>query len=296
MIASRPRHPVLSIGIMTLTRPFGTDGPEVSILGQGTWQLEREPRAALRALRQGLDLGLGHIDTAAIYGDGAAERLVGRALRGRRDEAFLVSKVNPQQATRRGTIAACDESLRRLGTDYLDAYLLHWVGPHPLEDTIEAFEALVAAGKIRHWGVSNFDEAKLAEALAIAGAGRIACNQVLYHLQQRSIEHAVLPFCQRHGIALVAYSPFGAGAFVTAGTSAARVLGDVADAHGATPRQVALAFLSRQPGTFVIPKAVTAGHVEDNASAGRLTFSEDDLAALEAAFPLGERTWGVPML
>jgi diketogulonate reductase-like aldo/keto reductase len=279
-----------------LTRPFGSHGPEVGIVGQGSWQLEREPRAALRALRRGLDLGLTHIDTAAIYGDGAAEELVGRALRGRREEAFLVSKLDPQRASRHDTRNACNESLRRLGTDYLDAYLLHWVGPHPLEDTIAALEELTAAGKIGRWGVSNFDEIHLARAVAIAGGGRIACNQVLYHIGQRAIEHAVLPFCQAHGIAVVAYSPFAAGAFPAPSTAGGRALADVAAAHRATPRQVALAFVARWPGTFVIPKASALSHVEDNAAAAALVLGERDLATLASAFPLGERRWGVPML
>jgi diketogulonate reductase-like aldo/keto reductase len=277
------------------TRPFGCHGPDVSIIGQGSWQLEREPRAALRALRRGLDLGLTHIDTAAIYGDGAAEVLVGRALRGRREEAFLVSKLDPRRASRHGTHDACDDSLRRLGTDYLDAYLLHWIGPHPLEETIAALEELVAAGKIGRWGVSNFDEIHLARALEIAGAGRIACNQVLYHVGQRAIEHAVLPFCQEHGIAVVSYSPFAAGAFPAPATAGGRALANIAAANGATPRQVALAFAARWPGTFVIPKAAATAHVEDNAGAAHLELGERDLAELDVAFPLGARTWGVPM-
>jgi diketogulonate reductase-like aldo/keto reductase len=282
---------------MMQTRAFGSDGQAVSVIGQGSWQLERSPRAALRALRRGIDLGLTHIDTAAIYGDGLAERLVGRAVTGLRDRVFLVSKIDPQQASRQGTVRACEQSLRRLRIDRLDAYLLHWVGPHPLAETIEGFEALVTAGKIGCWGVSNFDEIRLAEALAIAGPGRIACNQVLYHLGQRAIEHAVLPFCHDHGIALVAYSPFGAGApaALGAGAHGGQVLARVAHAHGATIRQVALAFLTHRPGTLVIPKAADPAHVEENAGARALTLGEADLTAIARAFPLGKRQWGVPL-
>jgi diketogulonate reductase-like aldo/keto reductase len=182
----------------------------VPTIGQGTWMLEEAERgAALAALRRGLDLGMTHIDTAEMYGDGAAEELVAEAISGRRDEVFLVSKVLPSNASREGTLQACDRSLARLGTDRLDCYLLHWRGRFPLEDTIAAFAELKRAGKILSWGVSNFDVDDLEEALVMAGEGQIACNQVLYHLGERAIEHAVLPWCQQHGVALVAYSPFG---------------------------------------------------------------------------------------
>src|SRR3712207_5602580 len=180
-----------------------------------------------------------------MYGD--AESVVGEAITGRRDEVFLVSKVLPSNASRRGAIAACERSLARLGTDRLDCYLLHWPGPHPLEDTISAFEELKAAGKILSWGVSNFDVEKLDEALGLADEGRIACNQVLYHLGERAIEHAVLPWCEAHEVAVVAYSPFGQGRFPEPDSPGGRVLSEIAAAHGATPRQVALAFLTRKP-------------------------------------------------
>src|SRR5690606_15886707 len=192
------------------THLFGAGGPTLGVIGQGTWYLDEAQRAeALAALRAGLDHGLTHIDTAEMYGDGAAEELVGEAIAGRRDEVFLVSKVLPHNASRRGTIAACERSLKRLGTDRLDAYLLHWPGDHALEDTFAAFDELQRTGKILRWGVSNFDVPDLQEALAIAGPGRIACNQVLYHLQERAVEHAVLPWCERNDVTLVAYSPFG---------------------------------------------------------------------------------------
>lgn len=276
-------------------RPFGATGFRVSALGQGTWQMERDDRAScIDALRRGLDLGLTHIDTAELYGQGEVEPLVGEAIQGRRDEVFLVSKVLPQNASREGTVLACEKSLRRLGTDHLDCYLLHWPGRHALGDTFAAFEELVAAGKIRSFGVSNFDEGELAAALEIAGPGRIAQNQVLYHLEERAIEHAVIPFCEKHEIAVVGYSPFGSGgARFPAGD---RALGEVAAAHGATPRQVALAFLTRRPSLFAIPKASRRAHVEDNAGAARLTLAAGDVAKIDAAFPLGRRRRGVPTL
>ena len=238
------------------THPFGADGPALGVVGQGTWYLDEARRAdAIAALRAGLDHGLAHIDTAEMYGDGAAEELVGEAIAGRRDEVFLVSKVLPHNASRRGTIAACERSLQRLRTDRLDAYLLHWPGDHALEDTFAAFDELQRAGKILRWGVSNFDVPELEEALAIAGPGRIACNQVLYHLQERAVEHAVLPWCERHGVALVAYSPFGHDAFPAPDTTGGRVLADIAAARGASPRQPA-------PGRARLPhpQAFRAGH------------------------------------
>jgi diketogulonate reductase-like aldo/keto reductase len=249
-------------------RAFGPTGARVPALGQGTWNLERADRAsALAALRRGLDAGLTHIGTAEMYASGGVEELVGEAIRGRRDEVFLTSKVLPENASLRGTVRACERSLERLGTDRLDCYLLHWPGTHPLEDTIAAFEQLAAAGKIRWWGRSNFDEEELAEAARIAGEGRIACNQVLYHLGERSIEHAVVPFCETHGIAVVAYSPFGSGRLSGAENRGGRVLAEIARERGASPHQVALAFLLRRPSLFAVPKAARAEHVADNAAA-----------------------------
>ena len=223
-------------------RTFGPMDVKVPAIGQGTWYFEQAPRAAaIAALRRGLDLGMTHIDTAELYGSGVAEEIVGEATAGRRDEIFLVSKVMPQNASRAGTIAACEKSLRRLKTDRLDCYLLHWRGRHPLADTIAAFEDLQRAGKIRSWGVSNFDADDLEEAEGITGPGKIACNQVLYHLEERGIEHAVVPWCEKHQVAVVGYSPFGHGRFPRN-----RALDEVAATHKATPRQVALAFLSRR--------------------------------------------------
>jgi len=243
-------------------RRFGPTTREVAVIGQGSWNLDEDDRAAaVAALRRGLELGMNHIDTAEMYGAGAAEELIGEAIAGRRDEVFLVSKVLPGNASRSGTLAACERSLARLKTDRLDCYLLHWRGRHPLADTIAAFEELRHAGKILSWGVSNFDIDDLEEVLTIADAGALACNQVLYHLRQRAVEHAVIPWCKRHDVAVTAYSPFGSGHFPGANTEGGRVLAEIAKAHDATPRQVALAFLTRERAVFAIPKASSPAHV-----------------------------------
>lgn len=278
-------------------RRFGPVAAQVAIVGQGTWQIETSQRAsAVSALRRGMDLGMTHIDTAEMYGSGAAEALVAEAIAGRRNEVFLVSKVLPSNASRRGAITACERSLSRLGTDRLDCYLLHWRGSHPLEDTIAAFEELKQAGKVLSWGVSNFDVDDLEEALAVAGADRIACNQVLYHLEQRAIEHAVLPWCETNGVAVVGYSPFGHGRFPGPTTPGGRVLDEIASTHAATTRQVALAFLTRQPALFAIPKASSPAHAADNAGAGKLRLSATDIARIDAAFPPSPRSRSLPML
>jgi diketogulonate reductase-like aldo/keto reductase len=229
-----------------------------------------------------------------MYGD--AELVVAEAIAAKRDEVFLVSKVLPSNASRRGTITACERSLKRLQTDRLDCYLLHWRGSYPLDETVAAFAELVASGKIRSWGVSNFDTDDLHELLAVAGRGNIACNQVLYHLQERAIEHAVIPWCEAHGVAVVAYSPFGHNDFPSPRNKPGEVLRTIADAHRASPRQVALSFLTRNPAVFAIPKAASEEHAADNAVAGDLTLSESELAALDKAFPRGPKPRGLPML
>src|SRR5258705_6709314 len=237
------------------TRPFGHSKREVPAIGLGTWNLERDDRqAAIAALRRGLDLGMTHVDTAELYGTGEVEELVAEAIEGRRDEIFLVSKALPYNASARGTIAACERSLARLRTDHLDCYLLHWPGDHPFEDTIGSFERLVRDGKIRSWGLSNCDVAELRAAEEIAGPGRITCNQVLYHLEQRGIEHAVLPWCEHHGVAVVAYSPFGSGSFPSPRSAGGRRLPERAAPHHVTPHAVPLAGAARRPSTFVIPQ------------------------------------------
>lgn len=277
---------------------FGSTKRQVAAIGQGTWYLERAHRAsAISALRAGLDLGMTHIDTAEMYGSGKAEEVVAAAIAGRRDEVFLVSKVLPQNASRRGTLLACENSLARLGTDRLDCYLLHWRGSYPLEETIAGFEQLRRESKILSWGVSNFDVDDLEEVLAIVGEGHIVCNQVLYHLGQRSIEHAVIPWCEKHGVAVVGYSPFGhSGTFANENTVAGRVLSAIAAAHDASPRQVALSFLTRRPSLFAIPKASSPEHVVENAGAGDLRLSKDELALIDEAFPLDSRYRGLPTL
>jgi diketogulonate reductase-like aldo/keto reductase len=278
-------------------RRFDGMAAEVPVLGQGTWELDRRDRDdAVATLRRGLDLGMTHIDTAEMYGSGAAEEVVGAAIEGRRDEVFLVSKVLPGNASRRGTIAACERSLARLRTDRLDCYLLHWRGEHPLEETIAAFQQLEGDGKIRSWGVSNFNVSDLEEARAIAGKRGPVCNQVLYHLRQRGIEHGVLPWCERNKVAVVAYSPFGHGDFPSPRSPGGRVLQEIADAHRATPRQVALRFLVRRPPLFTIPKASTIAHAEDNAAAGALRLDGAELARIDEAFPLGPPPRELPML
>ncbi|MFL6840535.1 MAG: aldo/keto reductase [Bradyrhizobium sp.] len=277
------------------TKKFGGNGPHVPVIGQGTWYLDSGDRkAAVAALRRGIDLGMTHIDTAEMYGD--AELVIADAIAGKRDGLFLVSKVLPSNASRRGTITTCERSLKRLKTDHLDCYLLHWRGSYALADTVAAFEELMAAGKIRSWGVSNFDAGDLDDLLEVAGQGRIACNQVLYHLKERAIEHAVIPWCERQGVAVVAYSPFGHDDFPSAKSKAGEVLQAVADAHKATARQVALSFLTRIPSVFAIPKASTAEHAAENAAAGNLTLSESEIAALDEAFPRGPKPRGLPML
>jgi diketogulonate reductase-like aldo/keto reductase len=276
-------------------KPFGKSGYTTSVIGQGTWYIDQGNRsAAVAALRKGLDLGMTHIDTAEMYGD--AELVIADAISGRRNEVFLVSKVLPSNASGRGTIQACERSLKRLKTDHLDCYLLHWRGPYPLEETVAAFEDLVAAGKILSWGVSNFDASDLDEMLNVAGEGSIACNQVLYHLNERAIEHSVIPWCEENDVAVVAYSPFGHDDFPSAQSSKGRVLQQIADKYGATPRQIALSFLTRRPSVLTIPKASSAAHAADNAGAGDIELSGQDIEIIDRAFPRGREPSSLPML
>lgn len=273
-------------------RPFGPTRASVPVIGIGTWNMERDdPAGAIAAIRRAIELGMVHVDTAEMYGGGAVETLVGEAIAGVRDQIFLVSKVLPRNASYAGTLRACEASLERLGTDRLDCYLLHWREELPLAETFRAFETLRAQGKIRAWGVSNFDDDDLAEALAIAGPDKIACNQVLYHLGERTIEHRVIPWCEKHGISVTAYSPFGSGG----GFPTSRALAQVARRLAATPRQVALAFLTRHRSMFAIPKSSHAQHVEEIAAADRAVLDDEAVAAIEAAFPLAK--WrGLPTL
>ena len=266
---------------------FGPTKKSVSLIGQGTWQMEKNNRAAcVKALQYGIALGMTHVDTAELYGAGKVEGLVAEAIAGRRGEVFLASKVKPQNASRVKTIEACEQSLRRLQTDRLDLYMLHWQGKHPLQETIAGFEMLREQGKILAYGVSNFDVPALTEFISLAGPGRLACNQVLYHLEDRGIEHSVLPFCEAHQIAVVAYSPFYVGRFPPEGDGG-KVLQSIAATHKVSAHQVALQFLLRSPAVFVIPKTTSLTHLEDNAAAATLQLSEEEIALLDKAFPLG---------
>jgi diketogulonate reductase-like aldo/keto reductase len=278
-------------------RIFGPTEKNVSVIGMGTWYIDMADRDdAILALNTGLDLGANHIDTAEMYGD--AEVVVGEAIRRRRDEVFLISKVLPHHASREGTRRTCEASLRRLQTDRLDCYLLHWRGPFPLQETLEGFLGLQEEGKIRSWGVSNFDTDDMEEIYNIAKifGESIVCNQVLYHLQQRAIEHAVLPWCARHGVAVTAYSPFGHGNFPGPNDPGGRVLWEIAEERGVTVRQVALAFLLRHPSVFAIPKASTPKHAEENAAAGDLVLTDTEIERIDHAFPRGPRPRTLPMI
>jgi diketogulonate reductase-like aldo/keto reductase len=278
-------------------RPFGRTGSSVAVIGQGTWNIEKADRAlAVAALRRGLDLGMNHIDTAEMYGDGAAEELIAEAIVGRRDDVFLVSKVLPENATREGMRAACERSLTRLKTDRLDCYLLHWRGRHRLAETVAAFEELQSAGKILRWGVSNFDTGDLEDVVAIGGTHALACNQVFYHLEQRAVEHDVIPWCEKHQVVVTAYSPFGSGRFPASSSEGGRVLAEIAGVHAATPRQVALAFLTRHPSVFAIPKAASFPHVEENSGAGALRLTENEISRIDRAFSRGPRQRELPTL
>jgi len=258
-------------------------GEAVPILGQGTWHMAERPRRRqqeIDALRTGLDLGLTLIDTAEMYADGGAEELVAEAIAGRRDEVFLVTKVLPSHATRRGTVAACERSLRRLRTDRIDLYLLHWREDTPLAQTLEGFTTLSRAGKIRYWGVSNFDVADMEELVGLPGGAGVATDQVLYNLSRRGIEHDLLPWCRRRQIPVMAYSPIEEGRLVRR-----RPLKPIASRHDATPGQVALAWLLRQDGVIAVPKAGTPEHVGENRAAVDLRLTKQDLADLDRAFP-----------
>lgn len=276
-------------------KTFGCTATDVSVIGQGTWYIDRGDRtSAIAALRNALDLGMTHIDTAEMYGD--AELVVAEAIVERRDDVFLVSKVLPSNASRKGTLQACERSLKRLRTDRLDCYLLHWRGQYPLEETFAAFEELVRVGKVLSWGVSNFDASDLDDMLKVAGKGRIACNQVLYHLNERAIEHSVIPWCEANSVAVVAYSPFGHDDFPDALSPEGKVLWEIGSQYGATPRQIALAFLTRNASAFAIPKASTSQHVAENAGASEIDLGKDDIALLDKTFPLGREPRSLPMI
>lgn len=269
-------------------------GETIPVYGLGTWMMgeERTKRAdEVAALKLGLELGATLIDTAEMYGDGEAEEITGETIAGKRVDLFLVSKVLPHNASRSGTIAACERSLKRLRTDRIDLYLLHWRGGVPLAETLDAFQKLQRDGKIRHWGVSNFDTDDMKELFALPGGDACATNQVLYNLKRRRIEYDLVPWCRSRKIPIMAYSPIEQGRLLNAA-----VLKAVAERHEATPAQIALAWLLRQTGTIVIPKATSPQHVRENRAALDLQLTTDDLAALDRAFPPPHKKYALEML
>jgi diketogulonate reductase-like aldo/keto reductase len=275
--------------IHTVALPSGETVPS---LGQGTWMMGERGRRSdeVAALKLGIDLGMTLIDTAEMYANGAAEEITGEAIGGRREQVFVVSKVLPSNASRAGTIAACERSLRRLGIETIDLYLLHWPGSHPLAETVAGFEALRASGKIRHWGVSNFDVDDM-EDLFAAGGSACACNQVLYNLTRRGIEHDLTGWSAAHKIPIMAYSPIEQGRLANH-----RELRRIAEAHGATAAQIALAFVLAQPNCIAIPKAGSTDHVRDNRAAAEIVLTEADRRALDAAFPPPRRKTSLEMI
>ena len=269
-------------------------GETVPVLGQGTWMLGEDPKRRedeIAALRRGLDLGMTLIDTAEMYGDGATEELVGEAIDKRRDEVFLVSKVLPHNASPRGTVAACEASLRRLRTDRIDLYLLHWRGAIPLEHTLKGFESLIAAGKVRYWGVSNFDVDDLEELASLPDGNACATNQVLYNLTRRGIEWDLLPWCKQHRVPVMAYSPI----------EQARLLSNpalvrISERHEATPAQIALAWVLQVEGVIAIPRTGRPAHVDENRAALDISLTDEDRAELDRAFPPPRKKRSLEML
>ena len=277
--------------VRTLKLP---SGEAVPVLGQGTWKMgeDRRRRAdEVAALKLGLDLGITLIDTAEMYASGGAEDVVAEAIAGRRDETFLVSKVLPSNASRAGVKRACENSLKRLATDRIDLYLLHWPGSVPLSETVEAFEALKAEGKIRHWGVSNFDTDEMEELIGLASGGNVQTNQVLYNLSRRGLEFDLAPWSREHRIPLMAYSPVEQGALARNARLEA-----VAARHNATAAQIALAWVMVQPGVIAIPKAGRQEHVRQNAAALDIELTAQDFAELDRAFPPPTRKRGLEMI
>lgn len=288
----------MSADIMT-QRPFGWTGEQVPVIGQGTWMIEGAADAERRsvdALRAGIDLGLTHVDTAEMYGDGRAEEIAGQAIAGRRDKVFLVSKVLPSNASYEGTLRACERSLQRLGTDRLDLYLLHWESDQPIRETMRAMAQLIDEGQIRFAGVSNFDVDRVRAAQSALPNHRLASNQVLYHLGERGIERTLIPYCQAQGIAVVGYTPFGRAKFPRPDSPGGCVLDAIAQRHGRTVRQVILNFLTRLEGVFTIPKAGNLEHTRENAGGTGWVLPPEDIAAIDRAFPAPSRAVPLAML
>ena len=269
-------------------KKFGWANIEIPVLGQGTWMIEGDQlqeRKAIEALRLGLDLGLSHIDTAEMYGNGRAEELVGEAISTRRSEVFLVSKVLPQNASYKGTLKACERSLKRLKTEWLDLYLLHWQGQYPIKETMRAMETLVDQGKIRFIGVSNFDLDQIKEAEQALNHHRLLCNQVLYHLGDRGIERHLIPYCSAQEISVVAYSPFGHSDFPSLHSKGGKLLSEIASSRGRTIRQIILNFLTRNPAVFTIPKASKTQHVHENSGSTDWDLLKEDIEIIDQALP-----------
>lgn len=272
-----------------IKRKFGWTGVEVPIIGQGTWMIDGDPETesrAIQTLRLGLDLGMSHIDTAEMYGEGHVEELVGETISGRRDEIFLVSKVLPSNASYDGTLKACERSLKRLKTDWLDLYLLHWRGSYPLSEAMRAMEKLVAEGLVKYIGVSNFDVEDLKEAEQVLQTEQIACNQVLYNLRDRGIERRLLPYCSEKRIAIVGYAPFGHGNFPSPSSREGKLLIEIGGRHNRTPKQVALNYLTRHQSTFTIPKTTRLERVKENSGGVEWQLTEDEANKIDRAFPL----------
>jgi diketogulonate reductase-like aldo/keto reductase len=274
----------------------------VPVIGMGTWNIEGRTRDAERrgieALRLGLDLGMKHIDTAEMYGNGRSEELVAEAIAGRREQVFLVSKVMPSNASYEGTLKACERSLKRLNTDFLDLYLIHWPSSeYPIKETMRAMEKLADEGMIKFIGVSNFDLEQLREAQQALKKYRIACNQLLYHLAYRDIERDLLPYCTESEIAIVGYSPFGHGNFPSPQSKGGKVLAEIAMKHSSTARQVALNFLTRHPALFTIPKAGNPDHIKEISGAvGNWRLTDEDIAAIDSTFPLSSSNKRLEMI
>jgi diketogulonate reductase-like aldo/keto reductase len=270
-------------------RPFGTTGITLPVVGQGTWHLGEDAShvsTEIRALHLGIDMGMVHIDTAEMYGNGSTEELVGRAIAGLRDRLFLTSKVLPSNASYEGTLRACERSLQRLGTDWIDLYLLHWWShQHPIEETLRAMDELIRAGKIRFAGVSNLDTAQLSQ-IKRAGEGKpIICDQICYHLMARGVEFSLVPYCRENNIAVVGYSPFGSGNFPSPRSKGGKVLDAIGKRHGKSARQVVLNFLTHRYTLFTIPKAASPEHVRENAAAVGWELTAGDVAEIDQAFP-----------
>jgi len=280
-------------------RQFGFTGVELPVIGQGTWEIEGSREQELRAidaLRTGIDLGMTHIDTAEMYGSGRAEELVAAAIAGRRDDVFLTSKVLPSNASYEGTLRACARSLKRLRTDHLDLYLLHWESDYPIAETMRAMEKLAGDGLTRFIGVSNFDVHQVKAAQAALRNHRLAANQVLYNLRERGIERKLIPYCRQHEIAVVGYSPFGQGKFPNPYSRGGKVLAAIAKRHGRSPHQVALNFLTRLPQLFAIPKAGDPDHTRENAGGVGWDLTEEDIAEIDGAFPVPAKDKPLAML